>query len=95
LTAVSAGGGGSTKHPLTGVAGDGGADDPIVASTTYTNSALVGLGGSDGRIMININGGPLLNYGINSAFTFNQGTGEISDLNPWTAEDAIYVDLNQ
>lgn len=94
----SAGGGsGTVKVPLTGIAGDGGASDPIVGTTSYTNVALVGLGvANGGRIMINVNGSPMLNYGVNSQFSFNPATGAITGLpSAWFANDSIYVDLNQ
>jgi hypothetical protein len=90
---LSIGGGGNIKPALTGIAGDGGDEDPIVGESTYQSGLLVGL---PARIMININGAPLLNYGAASQFDFDPTTGEITDLpNPWALEDSLYIDLNQ
>jgi hypothetical protein len=86
---------GGTK-PLTGIAGNGTANDPITGQTTYQNNALIGLGGTSERLMININGAPMVSFGSASLFSFNNTSGTISDLpNAWVAGDSLYIDLNQ
>jgi hypothetical protein len=83
----------ASQKPIIGVAGRGQLGDPIVGTSTYSNTKLAGLGSFiaiiDGLIWQNFG-----NYG--NQFTFNTNTGTITFSNfTWQSGMSIYVNMNQ
>lgn len=83
--------------PLIGVAGNGGADDPVIGSSVFQSARLIGLGTTNnGRINIIINDGTMSNFGSNSQFSFDNTTGLIEfDSYEFFDQDGLYIDLTQ
>lgn len=100
---INAGAGGSivTLPPIKGKAGNGGPKDPVVGSSLFQNSSLIGLGSTnviDGvnAIDLAINKIPLNNYELTPDFSYDPLTGLI-DFSPYQFQtgDTINIPLNQ
>lgn len=87
--------------PLIGVAGNGGADDPVVGSSLFQSTSIIGLGSTniiDGKnaIQISVNKIPENNYEAIPDFTYDPITGLIDrSPNEFSALDTIRIDLTQ
>lgn len=82
------------KKPLIGIVGGITSIDPAPGASPFQHDSLKNLGGTNGYIKIEIDGSIYVNFGINSSFTYNASTGEISGIT-WVTGSGLYVNLNQ
>ncbi len=84
-----------SDEPLRLIVDEDGA--PVSNATAWINTALIGLGGTSGRIQIIIDNGIQVNYGANKYFDYDPSTGTITlrDGNTWQAGSTVWVWLNQ
>lgn len=78
---------------------DGSGGTPIAGSSIYENSALIGLGATNGnKFQMVLNGIILENYGDNPGFIYTDPDNGIVDISPvgtFQLGNGLYVNLNQ
>jgi hypothetical protein len=91
-------GGGGAKLPLIGIAGTGGQNDPVVNSSLFESSLIIGLGSANsGRYKIEVNKIAMYNFGAFPDFVVTTPSVGLIDITPmqFRTGDTIYIDLNQ
>lgn len=87
----------SAKEPIRGIVGGGGPDDPVVNTNTFQSVKLKNLGGTLGRIKIQIDDVNQSNWGQNASFIYNKTDGIITFIGDyvWQPQSSLFVDTNQ
>lgn len=87
----------SAKEPIRGIVGGSGPDDPTENTNTFQSEKLKNLGGTLGRIKIQIDDVNQSNWGQNASFIYNKTDGIITFLGDyvWQLNSSFFVDTNQ
>lgn len=92
--------GSNNAPPFIGIVGNGGAKDPVSGTSIFQHPELIGLGGVNGWIKIEIDDVTMSNFGQNKSFEYNPATGEINvDYNgngyTFQPQSSLFVNRNQ